>query len=194
MEFNIKNTQVYGLENAIIKSGNPMRTLFTSKENPTEKDLKRAKVLGNAKPNSGHDCYLKGTIVQFDITAPLYFWKQAQRYTWFDFISSQSTMHCIMNFDIKKQCNGYVYTETLERLEKEIKEYNSQETKDKELWYSVISNIPSGFNLGATITTNYLQLKTMYHQRKGHKLVKEWGYFCEWCEELPMFKELCLAK
>ena len=46
-----------------------------------------------------------------------------------------------------------------------------------------------GFCLGATMTTNYQQLKTMYHQRKYHKL-KEWGVFCKWCESLPQFIEL----
>lgn len=193
MEFKIENTQVYGLNNAIIKSGNPMRTQIINYHIPKEKDIKRGKTLGNAQPNSGHDCYLKGIIVQFDLTAPLYWWKQAQRYSFLTFISSLSSMHSITKFNIKEQCNKYVFTETIEKLETLVKEYNSQESKDKDLWYTIISNIPSGFNLSASMTTNYLQLKTMYHQRKGHKLNIEWGYFCKWCEELPMFKELCLG-
>lgn len=194
MEFKIENTQVYGLDNAIIKSGNPMRTEIADYINPSKKDITRAIKLGNAKSGSGHDCFLKGIIVQFDITAPLYWWKQAQRYSWLDFISSESTMHCIMKFNLKEQCNKYVFTETIEKLEKLVTEYNSQETKDKDLWYTIISNIPSGFHLGASMTTNYLQLKTIYNQRKGHKLTQEWGYFCDWCESLPMFNELCLEK
>lgn len=41
------------------------------------------------------------------------------------------------------------------------------------------------------MTTNYRQLKTIYFQRKDHKL-DEWHKFCDWCESLPLFKELCL--
>jgi len=39
------------------------------------------------------------------------------------------------------------------------------------------------------ITTNYLQLKTIYRQRKNHKL-PEWRIFCDWILSLPEFKEL----
>ena len=39
------------------------------------------------------------------------------------------------------------------------------------------------------MTTNYRQLKTIYLQRKNHKL-KEWHEFCAWCESLPYFMEL----
>ena len=42
------------------------------------------------------------------------------------------------------------------------------------------------------MTTNYQQLKTMYYQRRYHKL-KEWRVFCEWCEGLPEFKNIVLG-
>lgn len=103
MEFNIQNTQVYGLERAVKASGNPMRTLIET-DAPTESDFKRAERLGSTRNGEGHDNFLKGILVQLDVTAPLYWWKQAQRYHWFDFISSQSTMHCLMKFDVESQC------------------------------------------------------------------------------------------
>jgi hypothetical protein len=34
------------------------------------------------------------------------------------------------------------------------------------------------------MTTNYRQLKTIYQQRKAHRL-PEWVSFCEWIESLP---------
>ena len=43
---------------------------------------------------------------------------------------------------------------------------------------------PCGFILTARITTNYLQLKTIYAQRKNHTL-PEWRLFCKWIEQLP---------
>jgi hypothetical protein len=55
---------------------------------------------------------------------------------------------------------------------------------DEHLAYSC----PMGLELTARITTNYLQLKTMYHQLKNHKL-QEWRHFCNWMESLPCSKE-----
>ena len=63
----------------------------------------------------------------------------------------------------------------------------------KELYMKIISNLPSGFQLWMAITLNYLQAKTIYHQRKNHKL-PEWHYFCKWIETLPLFKILVLGE
>ena len=192
MEFKIENVQVYGVDRAIIASGNPMRTKFLNHQNITEKDLSRGIKLGSVPTGTGHDNYLKGIIVQMDLTAPLYFWKQAQRYHWFDFVSSQSTMHCLLKFDISSQCVKETNKEILAIMEKLIKQYNEmddQDEKKKDKWRELIASLPCGFCLGATMTTNYQQLKTMYQQRKNHRL-KEWHTFCEFCDELPYFKQL----
>lgn len=192
MEFKIENTSVYGLEFALKASGNPMRTKF-DREELTEKDLKRGINLGSTKSGEGHDNFLKGIIVQFDVSAPLYWWKQAQRYHWFDFISSQSTMHCLLKFDIKNQCVTETNKKILEIVEQIKNEYlaipdESKEEKIKK-WRELVASTPCGFVLGASMTTNYQQLKTMYMQRRYHKL-KEWHEFCSWCDTLPQFKEL----
>lgn len=194
MEFNIKNTSVYGLDRAIKASGNPMRTVIDDSE-VTEADFKRAIKLGTTKSGEGHDNYLKGILVQMDVTAPLYWWKQAQRYHWFDFISSQSTMHCLMKFDINEQCVDETSIEVLNIIAKMVEEYKAlDEGETKQLlWRKIVASLPCGFCLGATMTTNYQQLKTMYNQRKHHKL-KEWNIFCKWCESLPHFIELTNLK
>lgn len=195
MNFNIKNTFVYGLDHAIKASGNPMRTVIDTSE-VTEKDISRAIKLGATKQGEGHDNYLKGILVQLDVTAPLYWWKQAQRYHWFDYISSQSTMHCLLKFDIKSQCVDETNSEILDILKKLVDEYleipDTDETK-KEKWRELVASLPCGFCLGASMTTNYQQLKTMFNQRKYHKL-KEWHVFCDWCLSLPRFSELTGCK
>ena len=103
MDFNIGKTNVYGLEFAVKASGNPMRTVLDRSET-NDKDYLRAEKLGKCHPGEGHDNFLKGIVVEFDITAPLYWWKQAQRYHFFEYVSSQSTMHCLLKFDIENQC------------------------------------------------------------------------------------------
>lgn len=192
MDFNIGKTEVYGLEFAIKASGNPMRTVLNREPN-TDKDFLRATKLGGCRSGEGHDNFLKGIVVQFDVTAPLYWWKQAQRYHFFEFVSSQSTMHCLLKFDISSQCTKETNKEILSIVERIKDEYNaiSEDNKEekKAKWQELVASTPCGFCLGATMVTNYQQLKTMYHQRKGHKLT-EWSKFCAWCESLPHFLEL----
>lgn len=196
MNFNIGKTEVYGLEFAVKASGNPMRTVLNREEN-TEKDYLRAVKLGTTRGGEGHDNYLKGIVVEFDITAPLYWWKQAQRYHFFEYVSSQSTMHCLLKFDISAQCVEETNKDVLKLVEKIKDEYNLIPDSEKELkykkWRELVASTPCGFCLGATMVTNYQQLKTMYNQRKEHKLV-EWHEFCKWCENLPKFLELTGVK
>ena len=193
MEFSIKNTEVYGLNKTFIASGNPMRTeMADNTKEPTEKDIKRLVNLSNTKIGEGHDNALNGIIVQFDLYAPLYMWKQLQRYHFLDFISSCSTMHCLSKFNVAEHCTKDVDKEILNRYQYLLDEYNNSAEKSKEQWRTLVASLPSGFVLGATMTTNYRQLKTIYFQRKNHKL-SEWHDFCSWCETLPMFKELVLG-
>lgn len=195
MKFKIENTQVYGYERAIKASGNPMRTVIETSD-IDDKDIARAIRLGTTKQGAGHDNFLKGILVQLDVTAPLYWWKQAQRYHWFDFISSQSTMHCLLKFDIRKQCVEETDDRVIKVLEELVAEYNALPEFDeskKAKWRTLVATLPCGFCLGATMTTNYQQLKTMYYQRRTHKL-EEWKIFCQWCETLPGFVELTTVR
>ena len=192
MEFKIENTEVYGINKSVIASGNAMRVEMedNTRDTLTTKDVTRAEKLANTKTGEGHDNFLNGIIVQFDLYAPLYMWKQIQRYHWMDFISSQSTMHRLTKFDIGKQCVSDVDELILERYQELLDYYNEGH---HEIWRKLVASLPCGFVLGATMTTNYRQLKTIYFQRKNHKL-KEWHEFCEWCEKLPLFRLLILGE
>ena len=192
MNFWIGNSHVYGLERAVKASGNPMRTQIDASE-PNEKDYIRAVKLGSTRGGEGHDNFLKGITVQLDVGAPLYWWKEAQRYHWFDIISSESTMHCLLKFDVAAQCVDETDPKILERMRELIAEYNAIPEEDREAkiakWRVLVASLPEGFCLAATMITNYQQLKTMYRQRRNHKL-KEWHIFCDWCDSLPRFAEL----
>lgn len=192
MEFHIENTEVYGLNKSFIASGNAMRVKMSDNtKTPTDKDTIRSLSLAKTKPGEGHDNFLNGVIVQFDLYAPLYMWKQLQRYHFLDFISSQSTMHRLAKFNIKEQCTEDTDSIIIERYQELLDWYNGYDDKDINkplLWRRLVASLPCGFVLGATMTTNYRQLKTIYLQRKNHKL-KEWRAFCDWCETLPYFKD-----
>lgn len=205
MEFNITNTAVYGIERSIVCSGNSYRTELRTEGDLNDKDNLRADRLGAVPVGSGHDSFLNGIVVTMDVTAPLYWWKQAQRYHWLEFISSQSTMHCVTKFNIADRCVNAVEPAIINIVQKMVDQFNDQTQyiKDNpelvtdeykqhhnELWQKIIASLPCGFCLSATMTTNYRQIKTMCLQRKGHKL-GEWAKFIDWAvNELPRFSEL----
>ena len=192
MEFHIESTEVYGLNKAVIASGNAMRTVMANNLlDPTDKDLKRAALLGTTGAGEGNDNFLNGIIVQFDLYAPLYMWKQIQRYHFLDFISSQSTMHRLLKFDVATPCVSDTDPVIVRRYQDLVADYNA--APDAAKWRTLVASLPCGFVLGATMTTNYRQLKTIYLQRRNHKL-KEWHDFCAWCETLPLFTTICLGE
>lgn len=189
-KFSITCTNVYGLDFSLKASGNPMRTKVDMSD-VTDKDLTRATKLGSCQSGLGHDNFLKGIIVQMNATAPLYWWKQAQRYHWLEFISSQSTMHCLLKFNIEEQCVEETDKVILARMKELVDDYNSCEDNEAKTgkWRTLVASLPCGFCLTASMTTNYAQLKTIYNQRKNHKL-KEWHEFCDWARNLPKFVDL----
>lgn len=175
----IKNVQVYGLEDSIKASKYPMAT---DTEKCTSKITGTTMKLANCVTGTGHDNFLNGIVVQFDLTFSLKAWTEAQRYHFLDFVSSQSTMHRIAQFDIEEQCNEYVHFGVISVVKGLVDCYNADPTPENYL--RVLYNIPTGFQLTARMTTNYRQFKTIYQQRRTHRL-PEWRAFCEWIETLP---------
>lgn len=200
---NITNTEVHGLKRAICTAKYPKSVNIMSL---TDELTKGIKACANCNTGEGHDNFLKGIIVQFDLTFSNKAWVELQRYHFIDFVSSQSTMHKITKFNIKKQCNRYVDPRIIDIVQSKINEYNrlmeydmshdkSLKRKQQldEMYLEILYNVPAGFELTAGMTTNYQQLKTIYQQRRHH-LLPDWKMFCNWCETLPLFKELCIDR
>ena len=73
----INNVQVYGLENSIRISKFPM----TIDPNiPTTEITNTTIKLGSVPTGTGHDNFLKGIVVQFDLTFTNKAWTELQRY------------------------------------------------------------------------------------------------------------------
>lgn len=182
----ISNVRVYGLEASIKRSKYPM-SIDTS--TCTSEVTKTIFNLAQSPVGSGHDNWLNGIIVQFDLTFTNKAWVEAERYHFLDFVSSQSTMHRITKFDLNKAYIEYTDPRMIEIMQQLVDQYNADPTPDNYL--KVLYSNPAGFKLTAGMTTNYRQLKTIYYQRKNHRL-PEWRMFSEWITTLPMFKELIL--
>lgn len=199
----IENTEVYGLKRAIRTAKYPKAVNLDQLNDELTKGIKAC---ANCDTGEGHDNFLKGIIVQFDLTFSNKAWVEGERYHFLDFVSSQSTMHKIVKFNLQEQCNRYVDPRIIDIVQEKINEYNrlmeydmshgkSVERKKQleELYLEILYNVPSGFQITAGMTTNYQQLKTIYQQRRHHRL-PDWQIFCDWCESLPLFKELCIDR
>lgn len=192
----IENEKVYDMEESIRASKYPMAT----NTDLCSVDITNTVVsLAQSKKGSGHDQFLTGIRVAFDLTFSNKAWVELERYGFIDFVSSQSTMHRITKFDLKKQYNEYVDPRIIKIMQEKVDDYNrmsatgdySQDLMARKYLEILYSN-PAGFELTARITTNYRALKTVYPQRKNHRL-PEWREFCEWIETLPNAKLLIVG-
>ena len=169
-------------------------------------DLARRLIAGGTE----HRKFLRQIFVSVDITAPLYWWKEFDTYKVGTTANSTSTMHKLASTPITLDCfetddfvedlvyfthEGDTLTDytvsdiaqnMIEDLEALRQKYN--ETKDKRYWKELVRWLPNGWLQTRTVTMNYENLRSMYHQRKNHKLT-EWHSFCEWVESLPYAKE-----
>ena len=182
----INNVQIYGLEESIRRAKFPMSV---DANKPTIELTSGINSLGLAEIGSGHDNFLNGIIVQFDLTATIKMWTEMERYHFIDFVSSQSTIHRITKFDLNTAYSTFVDPDIIDIMKKKVDMYNNlTDEKDaeakKNLYLEILYSNPCGMFLTAGMTTNYRQLKTIYKQRKYHKL-PEWREFCKWLETLP---------
>lgn len=178
----IDNVRVFGATESFVASGYPMCEKVT--RNTPQPKMGTIERLASSPIGSGHDQFLTGIIVQFNLTAPIKFWTELQRYHFIDFVSSQSTMHRLAKMDLLSADMFDENTDTaiIARLITVQNAYNTNPTEENFL--RLVMSCPTGLNLTARMTTNYRQLKTIYKQRKNHRL-PHWRKFCEFFERLP---------
>lgn len=170
-------------------------------------DMKLIKTLISSGPE--HAKVLRMIQVQANINMPRYWWSEFDTYH-FNTKSSQSTMHRLLNNnepitqDLFVSCRVdedvlKVVVDRLEYLRKGFKdiqcEYEGADKNERlnELLLRAKRLLPEGFLQMRTVSTNYAELRTIYHQRKDHRLKEEWqDTFCKWVETLPYAKELII--
>ena len=216
----IENIEVFNFEGAFRGLRNPMNSwnksdsyidALTNKYIVGENDLKLAQRMIGAGTDESK--FMRQIFVSMDITAPLYWWKEADTYKIATVSNSCSTMHKITSSEIAEEnysfdpepdkpltdlpTNDYVRildikNRAIADVEWLRKKYN--ETKDKRYWRLLIQINPDGWLQKRTWTGNYQNLRNMYFARKNHKLI-EWKQFCQIIEQLPYSKELiCYEK
>lgn len=138
-----------------------------------------------------HAKYRRMIPVYMTINAPLYWWKEMDRYRVGVEMNSCSTMHKIHSKEFTIDDFSH---EHLAEFEKGVLGYlidalnwardRFLETKEKDFWWQMIQLLPSSYNQRRTVMLNYEVLCNIYHSRKNHKL-DEWHDFCNWVKELP---------
>ena len=231
---NFENTEVFNFENALRGMRNPLNSWSkgdsivydedtTSKEygeslgenSPMKvyigpNDLNLAQRLISSGPE--HAKFLRQIFVSVDITAPLYWWKEADTYKVGTTANSTSTMHKLTSYPITKEMFEFDDFSNIDYylddrgdgkpvmwyinddiedfiwfLESLRQKYLS--TNNKIYWRALVQLLPQGWLQTRTWTANYAILRNIYFQRKNHKL-KEWHQFCDWIKTLPYSKEL----
>ena len=205
----IENIHTCNWEAAIRGMRNPMNSWDKSDSYYTDgiyilgpNDLKLAKQLATA--GSDHGKFLRMIIFSCDITAPMYWHKEADTYKVGTVRNSCSTMHKIMSkkFEMDDfsydhiECDLFNFFDIVNELNKIRNTYIEKKDKNPEIakkaWYTLIQLLPSSYNQRATWTANYEVLRNIYHARKNHKL-DEWHDFCDMIEGLP-YSELITEK
>lgn len=213
----VKNVKVYDLEESVIACRNAMRLEMPEyTEDEFNESLKRAITLCKTPNGSGHQTFLSGIRVSFDLKYPCYISPELQRYHWIDIVTSSSKMHKLLQMNLDMACNKYVSQAAINYMRSLIDDYNQILNNESEYgifylrngeeihargkkdmlyhkWMQIISNCPHGLELFMRVSTNYLQLKTIYHQRKHHKLRDDWGAMCAMIENLPYAKDFGLC-
>ena len=168
------------------------------------------------KAGTEHRKYLRQIFVSMDITAPLYWWKEADTYKVGTVANSCSTMHKIAakEFELddfsweqllNSGCDLIEYTWQNGSFKKMVQPLQLLtdfiipslnvcrekylETKDKKYWWQLIQLLPSSYNQKRTVTMNYENVVTMIRQRTGHKLT-EWEDFVALLHGLPYVEEI----
>lgn len=176
------------------------------------KDMGLAQRLIAAGPE--HRKFMRQIFVSVDITAPLYWWKEADTYKVGTVANSTSTMHKILSKPITMDCfetgdyedqlsipsdNGHWHTDmywdyTIKHLE-ELRQA-SINAKDNDLkkkyWKELIRALPESWLQTRTWTANYEVLLAICSksQRRYHKLT-EWSKdFISFARQLPYAQDL----
>lgn len=211
----VNNIYVGNIEGAIHGMRFPMESNSMSDtigDNIGERDIELASKLSYA--GTDHGKFMRQIFVSMDITAPLYWWKEADTYKVATVANSESTMHKLASTPITRELFS-LDGATDDDISRERQRYpgdasrNFDEdfdivlticedlrrkymlTKDIRYWRALIQILPSSWNQKRHWTGNYAVLKNMYHARKFHKLT-EWHQLCKVIEQLPYAKELIM--
>lgn len=223
----VSNIEVWGLEHAIRGMRNPKNS-WDKRDSKFFNDYDngiRDVILGNNdldlmkrlyKAGVEHRTYARMIKVSMDIVAPLYWWKEMDRYCVGKDQVSCSTMHTMhqREFTLEDFSTEHLLNDETYNYECDITDYDNNicninsmdlmlmllqllngyrekyiETKDKKYWWQLIQLLPTSYNQRRTVCMSYETVFKIIKERTGHKL-DEWNGFVDVLNSLPYIKEI----
>lgn len=222
-----ENTMVTNFENAILGARNPMEShermdSFYNENGeyilgPNDLGLMQRLLKASMAQGNSHSKFMRQILVSVNITAPLYWWKEADQYRVGVTTNSESTMHRLAKTPITLDCfetddydpdlslaydredDDYddglddisVYVEDMIMVMENLRKAFLA-TGDKRYWKDLIRFLPEGWLQKRMTTLNYQVLRQMYFDRRHHKLTEWSKSFVEWIKTLPYAEELIM--
>lgn len=153
-----------------------------------------------SKAGDSHAKYLRQILVSVDITAGAEWWKEFDTYKVGTVANSTSLMHklgsrplTVHDFSFDDLHDPDVQ-EAIRLLNRVIQKWRESGKKvGTSEWRKMQKLVPMGVRYTRTVTMNYQVLKTIYRDRRGHRL-QEWRDFCAWVETLPYSQLITLKE
>lgn len=185
---------VTDIETAFVERSLRNAGLPFSKGQPKMETLKK---LANSKQRS-HAKFLRQMKIACNISASGYWWKEADTTKIEAIRMSTSTMHTLLktqltldNFEIASNIGKEIKQMVMRSLLNTISDIDQIRmigNDETETLMSIKTILPESFIYHSHYTMNYENLRTMYHDRKNHR-VPEWQTFLDSFKDIPYFKE-----
>lgn len=214
----VENISVHGFDSAVRAMRHPMQSYDRSDSywlndvpgvkfeiGPNDLDLMRRLYKAGAE----HRTYARMIYCTMEIEAPMYWWKEADRYSVGKCQVSTSTMHKIHakvftqeDFSCEhllplsyRTLNNTIHTLNMWREiyinGGKVSRFDDDyyKPKDKTVWQQMIQLLPSSYNQRRTVSMSYEVVFKIIKERTGHKL-DEWNEFVEILRKLPYIEEI----
>jgi hypothetical protein len=120
--------------------------------------------------SGGHNKFLESIQVWLDVTAPRYWWQEADTYRVGTSKQSASTMHTLMKRPLTE-------ADFVLDVPDMLLEYLNTLIHDKQ--FDIVKNLlPEGFLQRRIWNLNYMVIRNIVQQRRSHRLF-EWKVFCQ---------------
>lgn len=140
--------------------------------------------------DGGENKFLESIYVWLDVTAPRFWWQEADTYR-ISSKQSESTMHTIhKRLLTQDDFEGVIVTDLLNIINEYVARYQNERSTKRLVELKNV--LPEGFLQRRIWVVNYKTLRNILLQRTNHRL-PQWKYFCKYITEHVEHSELLLT-
>lgn len=132
----------------------------------------------------GEGKFLESMIIYLDVTAPRFWWQEADTYRVGTTKQSESTMHTIAKRELTRDdFEGWIDSYVIDSVNVQIKGYQNSLSNDpiydkKSMFLNIKNILPEGFLQRRIWMMSYKTLQCIYVQRYNHRL-PQWKQFLD---------------